>query len=527
MPRLAQARPSADRPLAGRRTRVLAIATACAACLAIGVGLWQLASATADLTVVRARAGTVPVTVFAPVSERKSPVIVIAHGFAGSQQLMQPFAVTLARNGYLAVTFDFPGHGRNPTPLPGGLADYAMRTQALLSALAAVTDFSQELPSSDGRLALIGHSMASDVVVRYADSNPGVQATVAVSLFLSRGISTSSPRNLLVVDGALESRMLLVEGERIVQMSGGATAQPGVTYGSFAVGTARRFALAPGVEHIGVLYSRHSLAEALQWIDQAFGRHGSGFVDARGPWLGLLYLGLVALAWPLSRLLPRVVAVPRGEGCRGRVLVVAAVAPALLTPLILWRIPADFLPILLGDYLVLHFGLYGLLTATCVWMVRRPREEAPRPSVSWGKFAAAALAASAYATLATGLPTNAFVTSLAPTGARLWLIPVMLLGTFPYFVADEWLTRGGAAPRGAYAVTKVCFLLSLMLAIALNLERLFFLVIIVPAMLAFFVVYGLFSAWAYRQTNDPRVGATANAIAFAWAIAATFPIVTR
>ncbi|WP_300971742.1 alpha/beta fold hydrolase [Thiocapsa sp.] len=44
------------------------------------------------------------------------PVVVIAHGFAGSRQMMQAYAVTLARNGYLAVTFDFPGHGRNSTP---------------------------------------------------------------------------------------------------------------------------------------------------------------------------------------------------------------------------------------------------------------------------------------------------------------------------------------------------------------------------------------------------------------------------
>ena len=40
----------------------------------------------------------------------------------------------------------------------------------------------------------------------------------------------------------------------------------------------------------------------------------------------------------------------------------------------------------------------------------------------------------------------------------------MLAGTLPYFVADEWLTRGAGAPRGAYALTKLCFLLSLALA---------------------------------------------------------------
>jgi hypothetical protein len=65
------------------------------------------------------------------------------------------------------------------------------------------------------------------------------------------------------------------------------------------------------------------------------------------------------------------------------------------------------------------------------------------------------------------------------------------------------------------------------LAVALNLPRLFFLIIIIPAILLFFIVYGLFRGWAYRRTHDPLVGAAANALVFAWAIAVTFPLVSR
>ena len=50
-------------------------------------------------------------------------MVLIAHGFAGSQQLMQPIATTLARNGFVAIPFDFPGHGRNTSPMRGGLTD--------------------------------------------------------------------------------------------------------------------------------------------------------------------------------------------------------------------------------------------------------------------------------------------------------------------------------------------------------------------------------------------------------------------
>ncbi len=95
----------------------------------------------------------------------------------------------------------------------------------------------------------------------------------------------------------------------------------------------------------------------------------------------------------------------------------------------------------------------------------------------------------------------------------------------PYFLADEWLTRGPDAPRGAYLLSKLCFLASLAGAVALDLERLFFLIILTPALLLFFLVYGLFSRWAYGRARDPWVGALANAAVFAWAVGVTFPMV--
>ncbi len=82
-------------------------------------------------------------------------------------------------------------------------------------------------------------------------------------------------------------------------------------------------------------------------------------------------------------------------------------------------------------------------------------------------------------------------------------------------LADEWLTRGPSAGRGAYAASKLAFLASLGIAVALDFERLFFLLII---------VHGLFSAWAYRRSGHPWAAGIANAVVFAWAIGVTFPL---
>ena len=278
-----------------------------------------------------------------------------------------------------------------------------------------------------------------------------------------------------------------------------------------------------------MLYSRDALRESLAWMNAVFGAQetgpDAGFIDRRGKWLALLFAGLVGLAWPAARLFPVLAARPLGAGLGWRRLAPLAAAPAVLTPLLLWKIPTDFLPILLGDYLAVHLGLYGLLTAAGLWLTRPDPSRRVPAGTAWRPLALSALAVAAFHILALGLPIDAYVTSFMPSGARWALIPPLACGATLYFLADEWLTRGPAAARAGYAFTKLCFLVSLAAAIALNPQRLFFLAIIAPVMLLFFVVYGLVGAWVHARTNDPRVAALGNALGLAWAIAVTFPVV--
>lgn len=496
------------------------------AAVAILIGLFELHEGSRDLNVTRTLVGETPVTIYRPQSAAPAPVVVIAHGFAGSQQLMQPFAETLARNGYVALTFDFLGHGRNPVPMHGDITEGLTITNALLMELTDVAAAARRLPGIDGRLAVLGHSMASDIVVRFAQAHPDVEATVAVSVF-SPVVTPASPRNLLVIVGALEPGMLRDEGLRIVNLTAGGTASPGETYGQFSEGSARKLVLARGVEHIGVLYSHDSMVETVHWMNAAFGDRPQRAVDSRGRWLALLFAGIVALAWPLSALLPAVSPSPAGASLGWKALMTAALLPAITTPLLLWKMPTDFLPILLGDYLMLHFLLYGALTTAILIYLRRGEPPAAAATVAWTRVAIAVAAVSAYNILAFGLPIDAYVFSFLPIPARLPLMAAIACGTLPYFIADEWLTRGRNSKAGAYAFTKFCFLVSLAIAVALNPMKLFFLVIIVPAILLLFTAFGLISRWSYAATRHPLPGALANATLFAWAIAVTFPMIVR
>ena len=513
-------RRSAAGPL--HRLTAWRLVVAVAALLGAGTALWHLHAATDGLTVQADHAGTIPITVYRPLAPGKAPVVVIAHGFAGSRQLMQPFAITLAQAGYIAVTFDFPGHGRNPTRLAGGITDDKAAAACLLEAIGQVVAFARARPDGDGRIALLGHSMASDTVVQYGRAHPDIDATVAVSAMV-RGVDADRPRNLLVIVGALEPDFLHREAERIVGMAAAGPVRPDVTYGDAQAGTARRMTYADGAEHVGVLYSHHSLQAARDWLDAVFNRTSDIQVELRGPWLALLFSALVAMGWPLAALLPVLADPPAGAGLPWRRLWPVLLLPAVATPLLLRPLPPDLLPLLLGDYLALHLGVYGLLMlAGLAWM--RVPLGGLRPS---RPVLAAAAGIATWGVLGIGLPIDAYFTSFIPTGERLFMLPLVLAGTLPWFVADEWLTRGATSARGAYVASKLCLLVSLALAIALNLHRLFFLIIILPVILMFFLVYGLFSRWSWRATRHPVPAALANALSLAWAIAATFPMIVH
>jgi hypothetical protein len=312
----------------------------------------------------------------------------------------------------------------------------------------------------------------------------------------------------------------------VAAVADGITAQqvrPEVTYGEHADGSARRLVIAAGVEHIGVLYSQQSLQAALDWLNQVFDHQGSGWIDTRSRWLGVYFLGVILLAWPLARLLPRVSNTPLGAGLGWRRLLPATLGPALLTPLILRPLPSDFLPIAIADYLALHFALYGLLSAGALWLLGA-RPGSARARVSRSGFALALLAVIGYQALTIMLPTDLYVAALLPDPHRVTILFVLFTATALWLSVDEWLTRGPGAQRGAYTLTKALFLVSLALAVVLDLEQLFFLVIIIPAILILFIVFGLFSGWIYRRTGHPLVGALTNALIFAVAITASFPI---
>ncbi|MCC5974458.1 MAG: alpha/beta hydrolase [Rubellimicrobium sp.] len=489
------------------------IVLAVAFCLA-GVAVWMLEQDRRGLVIEPLLAGTTPATVFRPADGGDAPVVVIAHGFAGSRQLMESFALTLARAGYIAVSFDFQGHGRNPLPMSGDVNVIEGTTTVLMDETGRVSDAALALPGADGRLALVGHSMASDIVVRQAIRDGRVAALTAVSMF-SLAVDAENPANMLIVAGEWE-RMLADEALKALRLAD-PEAGFGETVGDPALGTGRRAVIAPRVEHVAVLYSATTMREMLAWFDAAFGRESDGAaVVSRGGWIALLLVSVVALGWPLAGLARGMraagapVELPRGA------FLAATLGPALATPLVLWPLGVSFLPVLVADYLAVHFALQGVLALLLVARGGAFRLDAAALLL--------ALVVAGFGIVLFGGVLDRYVASFFPTAERALIIAAMAAGAVPFMLADAFLTEGGRAALWRVLLVRGAALVSLGLAVALDFERLFFLVIILPVILLFFLLFGMAGGWVGRATWRPAAGGIGLGLFLAWALGVTFPL---
>jgi hypothetical protein len=493
---------------------------------AIALAQHRLAAETAGVTAEPVTIDRTPAVLHRLEGTPPGPVVVIAHGFSGSTTLMRSLALTLARQGLAALSFDFLGHGRHPDPLGGDLRAVEGATAALVAQTRTVLAHARAL--GDGRVALLGHSMAGDVLVRVAALEPDVAAVVAISM-LSPAATATTPRNLLAIAGEWEGRL----ADEALRLAGLASApEPpaaGVTYGRVEDGTARRAVIAPGVEHVGVLFARTTQLEAAAWLAAAFGRRPvePARPALRGPWIALLIGACLLAARPLLRLVPALPepapqepASPAPPAGPWRRLLPRLALATLATPLVLRLVHPDLLPVQLADDLAAQLGLFGLLL-----LAGRGRAAAgPGRWVPPGRLLGACLGCTIALALPVVLAVHTELTLLPPSPARLGVMAALLSGGLAFFLGLEVAGRGPLAARGAPPAILLAFLLSLALAIALDPDRLLFLGALAILLLPVFLTTLLLGRWARRATGHPLPPALACAVLAAVLLGGTMPL---
>jgi pimeloyl-ACP methyl ester carboxylesterase len=468
--------------------------------------LWQHDRARGDVrTEAVALAGS-PATVYRPAAPRDgAPLVVVAHGFAGSRQMMQALSFTLARAGSVVVAFDFIGHGRNTDLLSPDVQTVDGTTADLVDQTVAVAQAARGLSGAGtGPLALVGHSMATDVTIRAARRLPDVAAIVAISMY-SDAVTADFPDRLLIVSGEWEQRLRDVGLRFLRQVD--PEAQEGDT--AIAGDVQRRAIAAPNVEHVGVLYSPATLEETRDWIAIATGGLPVGPVaGAVGPAMLALLAAVVVAFLPLSLLAgpprPTLPPVSRRRFLAALALPVlpAAGAMALVKDT---GVVAGFVP--LAAFLGVWGGVQLAVLIHGGWRPGRPRLRALGLFVGWGLLFALVL--------------DAAFSSFVPAGPRAGLMALLLPAALPFMLADGALARAAPLWRRVLArLVVLCVLAGVMIAAPRPLGLIF---TVLPVLVLFWLVYGSF-ARAIAARAGTTTAALGSAMALAWAIAASTPL---
>jgi pimeloyl-ACP methyl ester carboxylesterase len=496
---------SAD-PALRRRMALWRRGTVLVALLLALLSLWQLEQARSGLTLQTLTAAETPVT-RAALPDADGPVVIVAHGFAGSRQMMQGYALPLAQAGYRVWSFDFLGHGRNPHPMTGDVTVIEGTTMRLVDQTRAVIAAARQAEGWTGPVALLGHSMATDIIIRAAAADPGIGPIVAISAF-SQAVTAEFPADMLLISGQGEPplRDFALSALHMIDPA----AQEGDTV---TTATTRRAAIvAPGVEHVGVLFSQTGQGAALDWLDAAYDRKSDVTPPATGAWLALLLAAIVALAWPLSRRLPKT-ATPIAP-LSTRQFALALLLPAVIAPVVAVLLGLQTLPVLVADHLAVHLALYGALQLALLWRAGlRPGPLAPLATIALILWGLAVF----------GMALDRYGANYWPTPERLWIITALALGAVPFMLGDALITGAGRGTWARRILARAGFLASLGLAVALDPSDLFFLVLIAPVILLFYVIYGLMGRWVAQRSGATAAGLGLG-LALAWALGVSFPL---
>ncbi len=478
------------------RKRILTLTIAL---LLITASWWNVIAAKTSLTIRHIQRAGVPLLYMAPQlqNNQKVPGVLIAHGYAGSKQLMLGYAYTFAHAGYAVMLWDFDSHAANTQPL---------QQDSLSSNLNVAYTALIEQPEVDMlRLATLGHSMGSGAVMSAAiDNASNYAATIAVSP-TGATPTKNAPRNLQLQAGRWEGRFI-ANAQRLLQTAGGENRD-------FANGKARNLIIIPNAEHITILFRTRSHEAAKNWLDATFGvQRQSNYMDNRIIWYFVQLVGwLVALGAitpilniSLNEKSPKIV------NWAGLLAAPFFASGSLMLFNNFGNI--DGLGgVLVGGAVSIWYGVAGI-----TWLLIMARLPRLRIQAFFAGIALFTLLWIAFGAMAQVVWLQWL---LAPV--RLKLFPILAITCFPWFLASgitqQHLTFG---KRVLWWLGQSIVLIGGFILVLYLLPQLGFIALLLPV---FPVLVAIFSFTA-SVLNEPWSYAIGNALFFGWALAATFPL---
>lgn len=233
---------------------------------------------------------------------RPAPAVMVSHGYINTREMQAPFAIELARRGFVVLAIDMTGHGfsggavgANDDGGPDGLK------------------YLQSLPYVNrGEIGLEGHSMGGVAVVGAALAQPAGYRSMVLEGSTTPdpgqlGAGTPGlPRNLEVVFGRYDEFAPLMWGvargadvgrsPKLETLFGSpGPVIPGRVYGSIAAGTARLLVIPP-ITHPLEHFSSAGIGAAVDWFQRTLAGEASPLLPDDQIWPWKEVGGLIALA---------------------------------------------------------------------------------------------------------------------------------------------------------------------------------------------------------------------------------------
>ncbi|RUR79219.1 hypothetical protein PCC6912_33930 [Chlorogloeopsis fritschii PCC 6912] len=455
-------------------------------------------SARAGLVVHQMEREGVPLLYLAPKKALKVPGVLVAHGYAGSKQLMLGYAHVLAHAGYAVMLWDFDSHAANHKPLQRN--SLSANLEVAYAALVA----QPEVDAS--RLATLGHSMGSGAVMTAAiDNDNRYDATVAISP-TSAYVTTKAPRNLQLQAGSWESRFI-ANAQRLLKQAGGENK-------NLVDGKGREFVVIPNAEHITILFNNQSHQAAKNWLNATFGvQRQSNYVDRRMFWYALHLLAWLAVLGAVAPNLAVSSATPKARNLQRSFGLLIAPFVATCVLMLLSRVSdiESLGGVLVGGAIAIWFGVAGI-----AWLI--VMSQLPIPTLR-ATFVGIAL----FLVLWIGFGVMAQVVWLQwwLIPLRLALFPLLVLACLPWFLASGVAQQNlGLGKRILWWFGQSTVLVGGFILVLYLLPQLGFISLLLPV---FPIMMAIFS-FAASLLNEPVSYAIGSTMFFGWTLAATFPL---
>ncbi|MBN2228284.1 MAG: alpha/beta fold hydrolase [Candidatus Thorarchaeota archaeon] len=200
------------------------------------------------------------------------PAVLTIHGISSSGAMMDSFNIELARRNFTVVSVDIAGHGRSSERF-----GFDTFFEAVMDAYEAVRYVQLNDPNTDDTVyGVLGHSLGAGITLLFSNVSVTPESTIIIGggmgdqfggLVLP--INQSTPRNLMIASGTFDELVTpALALETLQTATGMSTPSPGVIYGNFTEGTARKLVFS-NTNHLFEMSDAVIISESIDWLGRA------------------------------------------------------------------------------------------------------------------------------------------------------------------------------------------------------------------------------------------------------------------